>query len=164
MNKTLALIDIFWSEAERLKRHHYIDQHGEFCQCGTEQFIKKCKDSKLMRSFLIVGILIDQSIDINVHDEFKHKFKFPGLHGHPFPDQHSPSWFADNFAMRDQVDWKSVKNIFDILIADTKFWLDANYGAESIDKLKQNLINKVDREFEKYPDGILLNHLIDNSI
>ena len=66
--------------------------------------------------------------------------------------------------MLDQVDWRSVKNIFDILIADTKSWLDANYGAESIDKFKQNLIYKVDREFEKYPGGILLNHLIDNSV
>ena len=164
MNNTLTLINNFWSEAERLKRLNYVDQHGEFCQCGTEQFIKRCKDPKQMRSFLMVGILIDQCIDFQIHDEFEYKFKYPGLHGHPSPHQHPPSWFSDNFAMRDQVDWRSVKNIFDILIADTKSWLDANYGAESIDKFKQNLIYKVDREFEKYPGGILLNHLIDNSI
>ena len=62
----------------------------------------------------MVGILIDQCIDFQIHDEFKYKFKYPGLHGHPSPHQHPPSWFSDNFAMRDQVDWRSVKNIFDI--------------------------------------------------
>jgi hypothetical protein len=163
MNETLNLIDDFWNEVERLQKHHLVDQHGEFCQCGTEKFIKRCKNPIKMRSFLMVGILIDQCIDNQVHDEFKHVFKYPGLHGHPFPDQHPSSWFADNFAMRDPVDWRSVNNIFDILINDTKSWLVKNYGAESIYNLKTALIYNIDRSFEKYPGGILLNHLVENS-
>ena len=163
MKKTLALIDNFWSEADRLQKFHYLDQDGEFCQCTTEKFIRRCKDSKEMRSFLMVGILIDQCIGFQVHDEFKLVFKYPGLHGHSVPDQHPPSWFADNFAMRDQVDWRSVKNMFEILITDTKSWLVKNYGAESIYNLKTALIYNIDMSFEKYPGGILLNHIIEQS-
>ena len=163
MEKTLALIDNFWSEADRLQKFHYLNQ-GEFCQCGTEKFIRRCKDPREMRSFLMVGILIDQSIGFQAHDEFKLVFKYPELHGHSVPDQHPPSWFADNFAMRDQVDWRSVKNMFEILITDTKSWLDKNYGNESIGKFKQALIYKIDMSFEKYPGGILLNHLVEKSI
>ena len=163
MNKTLALIDNFWNEADRLQKLHYIDQDGEFCQCGTEQFIRRCKDPKEMRSFLIAGVLIDQCIHYQIHDEFKVIFKYPGLHSHPAPNQHPPSWFADNNAMRDQVDWRSVKNMFEILITDTKSWLAKNYGHERVDELKKTLIYHIDNEFQKYPGGILLNHIIEQS-
>ena len=162
MNKTLTLIDNFWSEVDRLQKFHYLDQ-GEFCQCTTEKFIKRCKDSDEMRSFLMVGILIDQCIGFQVHDEFKLVFKYPGLNSHGAPDRCSPSWFDDNYAMRDQVDWRSVKNIFEILITDTKSWLAKNYGHERVDELKKTLIYHIDNKFQKYPEGILLSHVIEQS-
>mgnify|MGYP003310060627 CR=1 FL=1 len=80
INGTLALIDNFWSEADRLQKFKYLDQDGEFCQCTTEKFIRRCKDSKEMRSFLMVGILIDQCIHYQIHDEFKVIFWWEWAH------------------------------------------------------------------------------------
>lgn len=168
MNKTLNLINTFWEEYEDVKtRGPFLAglNQGGFCQCSTENFIRRTKDPIEMRSFLMIGILIDQSIPINSLYEFRSVFKYPRLFAHPtgMTEQFSPSWFADNMAMRDKVDWISVRNVYEILFFDTKSWFLENNKVEDFDELKRSLFDKVDRSFIEFPDRVLLRHMLEKS-
>jgi hypothetical protein len=166
--KTLNLINTFWEEYEdvKIRRLHLAGvNQGGFCQCSTENFIRRTKDPIEMRSFLMIGILIDQSISNNIYDEFRSVFKYPKLFAHPtgMTEQHPPSWFADNQAMRDKVDWISVRNVYEILFFDTKSWFLENNKVEDFDELKRSLFDKVDRSFIEFPDRVLLRHMLEKS-
>ena len=54
MEKTLNLINTFWEEYEdvKIRRLHLAGlNQGGFCQCSTENFIRRIKDPIEMRSF-----------------------------------------------------------------------------------------------------------------
>ena len=167
MEKTLNLINTFWEEYEdvKIRRLHLAGlNQGGFCQCSTENFIRRIKDPIEMRSFLMIGILIDQSIPSNIYDEFRSVFKYPKLFAHPtgMTEQFPPSWFADNMAMRDKVDWISVRNVYEILFFDTKSWFLENNKVEDFDEFKRSLFLSVDRGFKEFPDRVLLGYMLEN--
>ena len=166
MNKTLNLINTFWEEYEDVKtRGPFLAglNQGGFCQCSTENFIRRTKDPIEMRSFLMIGILIDQSIPINSLYEFRSVFKYPRLFAHPtgMTEQFSPSWFADNMAMRDKVDWKSVRKVCEILIFDTVSWFIEHPPSKHFYEFKRSIFDKVEREF---PDIVPLRLILEKSM
>ena len=61
MNSATELIDWYWSEIDTLKSsdtHHVLEDDGP-CQCGTEKIIKDSSNPDQLRSFMIIGVLID---------------------------------------------------------------------------------------------------------
>ena len=167
MSKTLNLIDSFWNEIENPinNRQHLFDTNdGCFCQCGTEKFIKRTKNPIEMRSFLMIGVLIDQTIfSYDLYDEFRTIFRYPGLLNHPTGLRGcSPSWFAYNHVMRDKVDWVSVRNIYEILFIDTKNWFYENNQIENFSKFKKDLIRRVEGDFRDFPEMLNLSEEIVN--
>lgn len=167
MDKTLNLINTFWEEIDNVKirRLHLAGLPRGLCQCSTEMFIRRTKDRIKMRSFLMMGVLIDQSISGDIYNDFRSVFKYPKLLSHPdsMTSECSPSWFADNMAMRDKVDWISVRNVYEILFIDTKGWFLENNKVEDFDEFKRSLFDKVDRGFIEFPDRVLLRHMLEKS-
>ena len=169
MKKTLYLINSFWNEIENptTKKKHFFDvERGVFCQCGTEKFIERTKNPIEMRSFLMIGILIDQTISYSSHDlydKFRTIFRYPRLKGHPTGQEgHPPSWFAYNIMMRDKVDWLSVRDIYETLFIDTKNWFLENNQIENFDKFKKYLMSNVKNDFKDFPEMLSLSEEIVN--
>ena len=124
MEKTLNLINTFWEEIDdvKIRRLHLAGLPRGLCHCSTEQLIGRTKDPIEMRSFLMMGVLIDQIISGDIYNEFRSVFKYPKLFSHPdsMTSECFPSWFADNMAMRDKVNWDVVGEIFEVIFLDTK--------------------------------------------
>lgn len=168
MDKTLNLINTFWEETEdvKIRRLHLAGlRKGGLCQCSTEEFIRRTKDPIEMRSFLMIGVLIDQNISGDIYNEFRNVFKYPKLFSHPdsMTSEFSPTWFAHNPAMRGNIDWGSVKKVFEILFFDTKSWFLENNKVEDFDKFKRSLFDSFDRSFIEFPDRVLLRHMLEKS-
>ena len=167
MDKTLNLINTFWEETEdvKIKRLHLAGlRKGGLCQCSADKFIRRTKDPIEMRSFLMIGVLIDQNIIGDISNEFRSVFKYPKLFSHPdsMTSQCSPSWFANSPAMRGNIDWASVKKVFEILFFDTKSWFLENNKVEDFDEFKRSLFLSVDRGFKEFPDRVLLGYMLEN--
>ena len=167
MKKTLYLINSFWNEIENSNEQHLFNvERGIFCQCGTEQFIEKTKNPIEMRSFLMIGILIDQTIwnsSDDLYDKFRTIFRYPRLQWHPTLSLGCPpSWFANNIGMRDKVDWLSVRDIYETLFIDTKNWFLENNQIENFDKFRKDLMSKVKNDFEDIPEMLSLSEEIVN--
>ena len=111
----------------------------------------------------MIGTLIDQSIRSNIYYEFRSVFKYPKLLSHPsgMTEESPPSWFADNMAMRDKVDWTSVIKVCEILIFDTKSWLIKYHHIKDFFEFKRSLFDIVDREFS---DKVLLTQTLEKSL
>ena len=166
MDKTLNLINTFWEEVEdvKIRRLHLAGLPRGLCQCSADKFIRRTKDPIEMRSFLMIGVLIDQNIIGDISNEFRSVFKYPKLFSHPdsMTSQCSPSWFADSPAMRGNIDWASVKKVFEILFFDTKSWFLENNKVEDFDEFKRSLFLSVDRGFKEFPDRVLLGYMLEN--
>lgn len=169
MKKTLSLINSFWHEIENLpknKKYLITAERGAFCQCGTERFIEITKNPIETRSFLMIGILIDQTISHgshDLHDKFRTIFRYPRLRSHPTGQEgHPPSWFAYNIMMRDKVDWLSVRDIYETLFIDTKNWFLENNQIENFDEFKKYLMSNAKNDFKDFPEMLSLSEEIVN--
>ena len=169
MKKTLYLINSFWNEIENPtnnEQHLFDIEGGVFCQCGTEQFIEKTKNPIEMRSFLMIGILIDQTIwhgSDDLYDKFRTIFRYPRLRGHPTSQEgHPPLWFAYNIMMRDKVDWLSVRDIYETLFIDTKNWFLENDQIENFNEFKYYLMSNAKNDFKDFPEMLSLSEEILN--
>lgn len=168
MNKTLYLIDNFWTEFqdEKIKRLGLAHNSEGFCQCSTEQVIERSKNPDEMRCFLMMGILIDQHIWYSIRSEFESVFRYPKLFSHPdnMMSEFPPTWFANNVAMRHKVNWDKVGEMFEVLFLDTKNWYIKNNKIDDFDRFKRFLFETITSDFKDFPETVLLKHLADKSI
>ena len=167
MNKTLNLINNFWTEFQdkKIKRLGLSHDSRGFCQCSTEQFIVRFKNPVDMRYFLMMGILIDQNISFTIRSEFDSVFNYPKLFSHSdsMQGQWQPTWFEDNIAMHHKVNWDKVGEIFEVIFLDTKSWFMENNKINDFKRFKRSLFKEITSDFEEFPEKVLLRHLADTS-
>jgi len=168
LNKTLNLINNFWTEFqdEKIKRLGLAHNSIGFCQCSTEQVIVRSKNPEEMRYFLMMGILIDQHIWYSIRSEFESVFRYPKLFIHPdyMVSEFPPTWFAENIAMRQKVNWDEVGKMFEIIFLDTKNWFLENNKINDFNIFKRFLLKTITCDFKDFPDNLLLKYLADKSI
>ena len=168
MSKTLNLITSFWNTRKQIdyERSPFDEKRGAFCQCGTDKFIESTNNPIEMRSFLMIGILIDQTISHGpneLYNEFRTIFRYPRLINHPTGIEGCPpSWFIFHIEKSGKADWMSIRNIYEILFLDTKKWFFQNNQVENFDKFKKDLMNYVEGDFKDYPEMLNLSKEIVN--
>ena len=176
MNQTLNLINAFDKEVENQKNSKknpfFNISWGEvwLCQCTSEQFIKRTNNPIEMRSFLTIGVLIDQIIYSHfseIYDEFRSIYKYPKIRSHPGGGCASPSWFIDNISSGNtvwgeiKVDWNSMSNIFEILFFDIKSWFLENNKIEKFENFERLLCTEVDLSFHDSSNEVLFKNMIE---
>ena len=174
MKQTLKLINAFDEEVENQKNNknnHFDISFDEvwFCQCSSEAFIKKTKNPIEMRSFLTNGVLIDQIIYTHfseIYREFRSVYKYPKIRSHIGGGCASPGWFIDNKSSGNsgwgeiEVDWNSMRNIFQILFFDIKSWFLENDKIKKFENFERLLCIEVDSNFYDSPNEVLFKNMI----
>jgi hypothetical protein len=147
MNEAKDMIDWFWVE------FHSDYQGEELCQCGTEKVIEESSDSDLMRSFLLIGVLIDQMMYTHYprnYNQFRGEFKYPKLRAHGVYGMTSPNWVACSFHGYDKkMNWGAVLSVAQALFEGLFIWFrNIDYGDDEIAKFKKILKEEIHMEFE----------------
>lgn len=97
-------IDVYWSEIDTLRssKKNYGPCLSEgVCQCSTNSVIKDSSDPVQMRSFMIIGVLIDQIMFKQfreLYPKFRSVFRYPKVFEHPSyaSGMASPQWLTQN--------------------------------------------------------------------
>lgn len=154
MNSATELIDWFWSEIGILKTsniHYFVDDDGP-CQCGTEEVIEDSTNPDQMRSFLVIGVLIDQMMwthNSGIYSSFRSVFRYPKLHFHQGSGMASPNWFAYTIHGFDKkVNWSVVSDVAQILLNDLYQWFKREGSTEELSIFQEQLKQEVSWEFE----------------
>jgi hypothetical protein len=137
------LIDWFWKEsAGRV-------QEAEFCQCGAEDIIAASSNPELMRSFLFIGTVIDQTMNCNQDDyykTFRDEFKYPIVICHPCGGRCvGPSWFVNNqYSNKEEINWDNAAEVGQLLLGALFYWLRPRsaLGKAGIQKFKDEVHKK----------------------
>ncbi|MAI76788.1 MAG: hypothetical protein CMM90_06395, partial [Rickettsiales bacterium] len=87
MQETFKLINNFWTEFEKIKKTiSRVGGFDGFCQCESEKIIEKTSKATETRSFLMIGILVDQAVRAsssdNLYEDFRSVFIYPKLVAH----------------------------------------------------------------------------------
>ena len=93
------LINWFWNELELASNKNYrtlysFMKDGTY-QSGTEELIELFSNPEQMRSFLLIGILIDQMMYTHtymVYDKFERVFKYPKISAEYGEGMTGPNW------------------------------------------------------------------------
>jgi|APSaa5957512622_1039677.scaffolds.fasta_scaffold12521_4 hypothetical protein len=76
-NTANNLINWYWSKHNDIP--NLAGENNGLCQCATERFIIRSGDPKTARSFLMIGVLIDQIMFTHfrkIYDDFRDEFYF----------------------------------------------------------------------------------------
>ena len=154
MESATELINWYWSEIDALKSSdiHYVLEDDGPCQCGTEQIIKDSSDPDQMRSFLMIGVLIDQMMwthHSDCYSSFRSVFRYPKLNAHGSPGMASPSWFTyTRHGYDKKVNWSVVSDVAQILLTDLYQWFDREGSTDELARFQERLKQEVSWEFE----------------
>ena len=105
MTSAAIQIDVYWSEIDTLRSSN--KNYGPclskgVCQCSTDSVIKDSSDPVQMRSFMIIGVLIDQIMFKQfreLYPKFRSVFRYPNLLSHDIGgcgNNASPQWLTRN--------------------------------------------------------------------
>ena len=154
MNSATELIDWYWSEIDALgsSRSHYTLEDGGPCQCSTEKLIKDSSNPDQMRSFMMIGVLIDQMMYSHFHEmylTFSSVFRYPKLHAHGGGGMADPGWFTYTHHGYDKkANWVVISDVAQILLNDLYQWLDAEGKTDELSRFKELLKGEVSLHFE----------------
>ena len=154
MNSATELIDWYWSEIDALgsSRSHYTLEYDGPCQCSTEELIKDSSNSDQMRSFMMIGVLIDQMMYSHFHEmylTFSSVFRYPKLHAHGGRGMADPGWFTYTHRGYDKkANWVVISDVAQILLNDLYQWFDAEGKTDELSRFKELLKGEVSLYFE----------------
>jgi len=164
--ETNELIDNYWNEIKNIGNIYHGDKFG-VCQCGTERVIQSSKDELTTRSFLLIGVLLDQLIHNKFnyfHSDFEKKFKFPKLYSHGVEGYASPEWFIYYFHGYDKkINWNNAKNIGKTLISEITEWLLINKIISDPLDFKNILLEEINRDFNQKKEITNIKQIINYS-
>ena len=151
MNSAIELIDWYWSEIDTLYPHD-TGALGNPCQCFTETLIKDSSNPDQMRSFMMIGVLIDQMMYSHFHEmylTFSSVFRYPKLHAHGGGGMADPGWFTYTHHGYDKkANWVVISDVAQILLNDLYQWLDAEGKTDELSRFKELLKGEVSLHFE----------------
>ena len=113
------LINWFWKELEIASRKNYrtlysFMKDGTY-QSGTEELIELSSDPDKMRSFLLIGVLIDQMMYTHtyvVYGEFERVFKYPKINAEYGEGMTGPNWVISEYhGHNKKVNWNTTEEI-----------------------------------------------------
>ena len=125
------LIDWFWNELEVASNKNYrtlysFMKDGTY-QSGTEELIELSSNPEQMRSFLLIGILIDQMMYTHtymVYGKFERVFKYPKISAEYGEGMAGPNWVISEYhGHNKRVNWKTVEETSKVLFGDLYKWL-----------------------------------------
>ena len=158
MSKSFELISNFWSELEKTRKSisHFGGYDG-FCQCETEKVIAKTSNPTETRSFLLVGMLIDQSVReqyvyprSDFYAEFRSVFTYPRLVAHFDGSEHSCSWFCYHVHGYDKlVNWENVEKVSEILLVETKNWILDHFDPPTYKHARNSILGNIEKISER---------------
>ena len=151
MNSATELIDWYWSEIDTLYPHD-TGALGNPCQCFTETLIKDSSNPDQMRSFMMIGVLIDQMMYSHFHEmylTFSSVFRYPKLHAHGGGGMADPGWFTYTHHGYDKkANWVVISDVAQILLNDLYQWFDAEGKTDELSRFKELLKGEVSLNFE----------------
>ena len=168
MQETFKLINDFWTEFEGIKKTiSHVGGFDGFCQCESEKVIEKMKKSTETRSFLMVGIIVDQAVNRtcsrDLYAEFSSVFTYPKLVAHLDGSECSSSWFCyPNHGYDKKVDWSNVEAIGQIILTETRDWLLKYYDPLLAEHIKQSILKDIDTSYRAHSEGKKLTKLVEN--
>ena len=170
VEKTFNLINNFWTEFEAVKKSisHFGGFDG-FCQCESEKVIEKTPNPTEARSFLILGMLIDQAVyglssqaNRSIYEDFRSVYTYPKLVAHFDGSECSSAWFCyPNQGYDRKVDWSNMELMGKVIFSETKQWLLDNYDSSIYEKVRYLILKNINSNFRQKPEGQRLNSLVD---
>ena len=168
MNETFMLINNFWTEFERIKKTiSHVGGFDGFCQCESEKVIEKMSNATEARSFLMVGILIDQSVRAsssdNLYEDFRSVFTYPKLVAHFDGSDCSSFWFCYHVHGYDKkVDWSNVESVSNIIFSETRDWLIEFYDTLVVERVKRSMLEDIRKNYRANSEAEKLSKLVKN--
>lgn len=138
--RTQEIIESYWLELEELQKDKTKFVPGSrkgLCQCGSEMFISQTKDPEITRSYMMLGVLIDQ-INYSYYrwPDFETIFCFPKLWNHGTAGCMSPNWFIYR---GEQYSLQAFKEYYEIFKEDIKAYLNDLNRLEKFTQFKSTL-------------------------
>jgi hypothetical protein len=130
-DKSISLIKWFWKELDIANNKNYrtlysFMKNGTY-QSGTEELIELSSEPDKMRSFLLIGVLIDQMMYTHtyvVYDEFERVFKYPKINAEYGEGMTGPNWVISEYhGHNKKVNWNTTEEISKFLFGDLYKWL-----------------------------------------
>ena len=131
LENSISLINWFWNELEVASNKNYrtlysFMKDGTY-QSGTEELIELSSNPEQMRSFLLIGVLVDQMMYTHaymVYGEFERVFKYPKISAEYGEGMTGPNWVISEYHGHNiKVNWKTVEETSKILFGDLYKWL-----------------------------------------
>ena len=167
--QTFNLINNFWTEFEKIKKTiSHIGGFDGFCQCESEKVIEKMRNPTETRSFLIIGMLVDQAVnEINtrslngIYEDFRSVYTYPKLVAHVDGSECSSSWFCyPSHGYDKKVDWSNMERVGKIILPEIKRWLIDNYDIYEYENVKGSILASISSNFRPQPEGQRLTNLV----
>ena len=154
MNSANELIDWYWSEVDTLrssKKRYVLFDDGP-CHCGTEKIIDDSSNPDRMRSFMMIGVSIDQEMWCHfneIYPSFRNVFRYPKLYGSGGDRMRYANWLGHHFYQYVKIiDWTVVSDVAQILFKDLYAWFNEEGKANELldfqEQLKRDINNKFD--------------------
>ena len=168
--ETFALISKFWTEFEKIKKNiSHVGGFDGFCQCESEKVIEKMSNPIEARSFLIIGMLVDQSIggvnsqsNKDFYENFRFVYTYPKLVAHFDGSECSSSWFCyPSHGYDKKVDWSNIELIGKEIFPETKQWLLNNYDSAIYENVRYSILKNINSNFRPKPEGKRLRLLVE---
>jgi len=152
------LIDWYWDELffirKKLGKDRFVGNEDP-CQCETEQIIENSSSPKVIRSFMLIGVLLDQMMWTHYFDNyqtFRDKFKLPKLYSHGGGGMSSPNWFVysyNNYNNPNQINWITTKHVADVILLGFYKWLKNETDRDTYRNFQLTILDEINKEFEK---------------
>jgi hypothetical protein len=106
------------------------------CQCASESFIEGSDSPTQMRTFLLVGVFLDQYVHRHfpeVYLDFQTRFRFPKLRVHGEDGMKPANWFLySRRCSGKEIDWASADDVARPIVDDVLTWLDAKLDDKNL--------------------------------
>ena len=170
MRNTFNLINNFWTDFEVYKKNiSHVGGHDGFCQCETEDFIKQTTNPVETRSFLMIGLLIDQSVrelylclNSEFYEEFRFVFTYPRLQAHFDGSENPSSWFCYHVHGYDKkLDWLNVEEVSKIIFLETKNWFLEKRDIFTFQNIRSGVLRNITMSFRANLEAEKLKNLVE---
>jgi hypothetical protein len=144
-------IEWFWTATEK---RIGVPCHNRFCQCATEDIIRRSGNPPLARAFLLASATIDIWMRKNPfcdYEAFARKFRFPRLESHVGWGDVGGVWVVDSYHKFDKkMDWPLGASVFCQLADDSRAWLSKSTWREAAIRTFAVQSKALARLFAKY--------------
>ena len=151
------------------KKFSHVGGSDSFCQCETENIIKQTTNPVETRSFLMIGLLIDQSVrelyqrlNSEFYEEFRFVFTYPRLQAHFDGSEHPSSWFCYHVHGYDKkLDWINVEKVSEIIFLETKNWFLKKCDIFTLQNIRSAILENIEISFRANLEAEKLKNLVE---